>query len=115
MPLLATWDEHPLASRTHLKSRMMRLPRPQDGVNRVKAFFRVNRDVPEEKWYLDFGDFIVVGKRKYLSSYLGPDEMDKVDGYDLRCWQRNKANPEKCWRNRGTFQRMAHEKKDRVD
>jgi len=105
MPLLATWDEHPPASKAHLKDRMERLPRPQGGVNRVKAFFRADREVPAAKWYLDFGDFIVVGDGIYLGSYLGPDEMSKVEGYELRCWRQNKADARKCWRNKGTLRK----------
>jgi len=105
MPQLATWDEHPHASKMHLKSRMKRLARPQDAIRRIRAYFRADREVPEAKWYLDFGDFIAVGRGMYLSSYFGPDEMSKVEGYELRCWRQNKANPKKCWRNKSALQK----------
>jgi len=97
MPQLAAWDDHPKNCRAHLKERLNRLP--PDGLRRVKEFFRASRDVPAAKWFVNFGDFIAAGNDRYLSSYLGPDEMDSVEGYDLRCWRQNKSNPEKCWRS----------------
>jgi hypothetical protein len=76
MPQLAAWNDHPEESKEHLKERLSRLP--PKGLRRVKHFFRVSREVPAAKWFVNFGNFVVVGNNTYLSSYLGPDEMDKV-------------------------------------
>ena len=62
---MAEWDQFPEFLKAHLKSRMKRLTRPKDGVKRVKTFFRAGREVPDGKWYLDFGDFITVGDGIY--------------------------------------------------
>ncbi len=98
MPQLAAWDDHPEDSKEHLKQRLRRLP--PNGLRRVKDFFRPSREVPAAKWFVSFGNFVAVGNNIYLSSYLGPHEMDEVEGYDLRCWRQNKNNPEKCWRDK---------------
>jgi hypothetical protein len=71
---------------------------PPGGMKRVAQELPAGSEVPEERWYLDFGSFIVVGKGAYLGTYLGR-EMSKVEGYELRCWWNNKNNP-KCWRNK---------------
>jgi hypothetical protein len=76
---------------------------PPNGLKRVKLELRPPSEVPEAEWYLDFGDFIVCGDGIYLSTYLGPEEMAKVQGNDLRCWRNNKGDPKKlkkCWRNK---------------
>lgn len=73
MPQLAAWDDHSEESKEHLKQRLSRLP--PDGLRRAKHFFRVSREVPAAKWFVNFGNFVAVGNSTYLSSYLGPDEM----------------------------------------
>jgi hypothetical protein len=106
MPQLAAWDAHPEENRAHLKDRMKRLPR--NGMKRVKDFFRLSREVPAAVWFIDFGDFVAVGDGMYLSSYLGPDEMEKVEGYEVLCWRNHKGDPKalkKCWRKRGVLRR----------
>ena len=108
MPRLAKWSEYPEGDITygkiHLKARMNRLP--DDGLDRVKKELPTGGEVPKEDWYLDFGDFIVPGRGGFIRTYLGPDEMGKVRGYELRCWRNSKNNPaklKKCWRNRSSL------------
>jgi hypothetical protein len=107
MSRLATWEAHPEGNedwgKIHLRKRMKERV-PVGGLRKIKQQLPDNSEVPEEKWFLHFGDFVVVGKGVYFSSYLGLNELGKVEGYELRCWWNSRKNPtqlKKCWRNRG--------------
>jgi hypothetical protein len=103
MPQLAPFDTYPPALQNHLNDRLHRRV-PAAGKKRARQFWKASREVPTAKWYHDFGNFVVCGKGTRLSTYLGPDEMDEIEGYALLCWRNNKNSPEKlkkCWRDRG--------------
>ena len=76
---------------------------PPDGKKRAREFWKTSREVPAAKWYHDFGNFVVCGRGARLSTYLGSEEMDKIEGYALVCSRNNKNEAKKmkkCWRDK---------------
>jgi len=102
MAQLDPFDTYPPKLQLHLDQRKQKRV-PRGGARILKQFWVASREVPAtEKWYYDFGNFIVCGEGRQLRTYLGPDEMRKIEGYALLCWRKNKDNPadlKKCWRN----------------
>ncbi len=62
MPKIEVWAKFPPAIRQHLVERMRDRKITLDHLNQLRLWIEAGPDVPEEKWYKDFGSFKLCGE-----------------------------------------------------
>ena len=70
MPQIETWARLPPAIRDHLIERMRDRSISLEDLNQLRLWIESTPEVPEEKWYKDFGSFKICGEGKYPKTFL---------------------------------------------
>ena len=70
MPQIETWSRLPLPVREHLAERMRDRNVGLDDLNRLRIWVETLPNVPEGRWYKDFGSFKLCGEGKYPKTFL---------------------------------------------
>ena len=77
MPKISGWSEFPPAIRDHLIQRMRDRLITIDDLNRLRLWVESNPDVPDDKWYKDFGSFKLCGEGRYPKTFLAKGQAPK--------------------------------------
>jgi hypothetical protein len=70
MPQIETWSRIPAAVRDHLAERMHDCNVSLDDLNRLRVWLETKPNVPEGRWFKDFGSFKLCGEGKYPKTFL---------------------------------------------
>ena len=70
MPQIETWSQLPSAIRGHLVIRMRDRNISLDDLNHLRLWIESKPEVPEGRWYKDFGSFKLCGQGKYPKTFL---------------------------------------------
>jgi hypothetical protein len=70
MPQIETWSRLPTALQDHLVERMRDRNVSISDLNQLRVWMESKPDVPEGKWYNDFGSFKLCGEGKYPKTFL---------------------------------------------
>jgi hypothetical protein len=70
MPKIATWSQIPAAVRDHLIERMHDRKISVADLNELRIWMESSPEVPEGRWYKDFGSFKLCGEGKYPKTFL---------------------------------------------
>jgi hypothetical protein len=70
MPQIETWPHLPVALREHLVERMHDRNISLDDLNQLRLWMATKPEVPEGRWYKDFGSFKLCGEGKYPKTFL---------------------------------------------
>ncbi len=70
MPQIETWPRIPVAVRDHLAERMHDRNVSLDDLNRLRVWLETKPNVPEGRWFKDFGSFKLCGEGKYPKTFL---------------------------------------------
>jgi hypothetical protein len=75
MPQIETWSGLPEAVRRHLVERMHDRKIGLEDLNRLRLWLESKPEVPEGRWYKDFGSFKLCGEGKYPKTFLLPGQV----------------------------------------
>ena len=67
---IETWSRLPIAVRDHLVERMHDRNISLDDLNQLRAWLETRPNVPEGRWFKDFGSFKLCGEGKYPKTFL---------------------------------------------
>lgn len=70
MPQIESWSRLPLALRNHLVDRMRDRQISLTDLNRLRLWIETKPEVPEGRWYKDFGSFKLCGEGKLPKTFL---------------------------------------------
>jgi hypothetical protein len=70
MPQIESWSRLPPAIRDHLAQRMHDRNISLDHLNQLRLWIETKPDVPEGRWYKDFGSFKLCGEGMYPKTFL---------------------------------------------
>lgn len=70
MPKIEIWAHFPPPIRRHLIERMHDRSISLDDLNRLRLWIESGPEVPEGKWYKDFGSFKLCGEGPYPKTFL---------------------------------------------
>ena len=70
MPQIETWLRFPAAIRDHLVERMRDRKISLPDLNQLRIWIESRPEVPEGKWYKDFGSFKLCGEGQYPKTFL---------------------------------------------
>jgi hypothetical protein len=70
MPQIETWPRTPTAIRDHLVERMHDRNISLDDLNHLRVWLETRPNVPEGRWFKDFGSFKLCGDGKYPKTFL---------------------------------------------
>jgi hypothetical protein len=70
MPQIETWSRLPVDLRNHLLERMRDRNVSLSDLNQLRLWMETKPDVPEGRWYKDFGSFKLCGEGKYPKTFL---------------------------------------------
>ncbi len=70
MPRIEIWSHLPQGLRDHLVERMRDRSISLDDLNRLRLWIETKPEVPENRWYKDFGSFKFCGEGKYPKTFL---------------------------------------------
>ena len=70
MPKIALWTQIPPAIRDHLSARMRDRHVGLDDLNRLRLWIESKPDVPEGRWFKDFGSFKLCGEASLPKTFL---------------------------------------------
>jgi hypothetical protein len=70
MPQIETWPRLPPAIRNHLIERMRDRHISLADLNRLRLWMETKPEVPEGRWYKDFGSFKLCGDGKLPKTFL---------------------------------------------
>lgn len=70
MPQIERWVHLPPALRQHLVERMHDRAIGLDDLNQLRIWMETKPEVPEGRWYKDFGSFKLCGEGKYPKTFL---------------------------------------------
>jgi hypothetical protein len=71
---IETWSRLPSSIRNHLIQRMHDRNIDVDDLNRLRAWMESKPDVPEGRWYKNFGTFKLCGEGSYPKTFLLPNQ-----------------------------------------
>ena len=74
MSELAVWDQFPAAIQQHLVERMRDRRITIEDLNRLRRWIESRPDVPDGKWYKDFGSFKLCGQGRLPRTFLLPGQ-----------------------------------------
>ena len=78
---IETWSRLPSPIRDHLIQRMHDRNIGVDDLNRLRLWMESKPDVPEGRWYKNFGSFKLCGEGSYPKTFLLPNQS--VIGQEL--------------------------------
>ena len=81
MPRIETWSRIPLAVRNHLVERMRDRSISLDDLNRLRIWLETRPEVPEGRWFKDFGSFLLCGEGSLPKTFLRAGQA--ADGEEL--------------------------------
>jgi len=81
MPEIEVWSKFPLSIRRHLIQRMHDRSITLTDLNLLRIWIESGPEVPEEKWYKDFGSFKLCGEGKFPRTFLLSGQT--ADGIEL--------------------------------
>jgi hypothetical protein len=67
---IETWSRLPSAVRDHLIERMRDRNLGLEDLNQLRLWMESNPDVPDGRWYKEFGSFKLCGEGKYPKTFL---------------------------------------------
>ena len=70
MPQIETWPRFPAAVRHHLVERMRDRKISLPDLNQLRIWIESRPEVPEGKWYKDFGSFKLCGEGQDPKTFL---------------------------------------------
>jgi hypothetical protein len=70
MPQIASWSGLPQGVRDHRAERMRDRNISIDDLNRLRLWIETKPEVPEGRWYKDFGSFKLCGEGRYPKTFL---------------------------------------------
>ena len=70
MPQIETWPRLPAALREHLVERMHDRNISVQDLNGLRVWMETKPEVPDGRWYKDFGSFKLCGEGKYPKTFL---------------------------------------------
>ena len=70
MPRIEKWSRIPDALRNHLIERMHDRNISLSDLNQLRIWMESSPNVPEERWYKDFGSFKLCGEGPYPKTFL---------------------------------------------
>jgi hypothetical protein len=70
MPQIETWSRLPAALRNHLIERMRDRNIGVEDLNQLRLWMETKPEIPEGRWYKDFGSFKLCGEGKYPKTFL---------------------------------------------
>jgi hypothetical protein len=70
MPQIETWPRLPAAIRNHLMERMRDRQISLADLNQLRLWMETKPEVPEGRWYKDFGSFKLCGEGKLPKTFL---------------------------------------------
>ena len=70
MPKIEKWPNLPPAVRQHLAERMRDRNIGLSDLNQLRLWMESQPEVPEGKWYRNFGSFKLCGEGKYPKTFL---------------------------------------------
>lgn len=70
MPKLSDWSQIPPAVKAHLIQRMHERQISLNDLNRLRLWIETTPNVPEGKWYKDFGSFKICGEGALPKTFL---------------------------------------------
>ena len=70
MPQIETWPRIPVAIRDHLVERMHDRNISLDDLNQLRIWMEKRPNVPEGRWFKDFGSFKLCGEGNYPKTFL---------------------------------------------
>jgi hypothetical protein len=70
VPQIETWPRFPAAVRHHLVERMRDRKISLPDLNQLRIWIESRPEVPEAKWYKDFGSFKLCGEGQYPKTFL---------------------------------------------
>ena len=70
MPRIDTWSRLPQTVRDHLAERMRDRNISIDDLNQLRLWIETKPEVPEGRWYKDFGSFKLCGEGKLPKTFL---------------------------------------------
>src|SRR6266550_9405432 len=70
MPQIETWSRLPVGIRDHLIERMRDRSVNLEHLNQLRIWIESKPNVPEGRWYKDFGSFKLCGEGKYPKTFL---------------------------------------------
>jgi hypothetical protein len=71
---IETWSRLPFSIRDHLIQRMHDRNISVDDLNRLRLWMESKPDVPEGRWYKNFGSFKLCGEGSYPKTCLLPNQ-----------------------------------------
>jgi len=74
VPQIETWSRLPSAIREHLVDRMRGRNISVADLNRLRVWMETKPEVPDGRWYKDFGSFELCGEGKYPKTFLLPGQ-----------------------------------------
>ena len=80
MPKIALWIQIPPAIRDHLSQRMRDRHVGLDDLNRLRLWIESKPDVPEGRWFKDFGSFKLCGEGSLPKTFLRPGQSGAGKG-----------------------------------
>jgi hypothetical protein len=69
MPQIETWSRLPAALRNHLIERMRDRNIGVEDLNQLRLWMETKPEIPEGRWYKDFGSFKLCGEGKYPKTF----------------------------------------------
>jgi hypothetical protein len=81
MPRIAKWSALPPAVRAHLIERMRDRRVTIEDLNRLRIWIETEPEVPEGRWYKDFGSFKICGEAELPKTFLSAGQA--ADGQRL--------------------------------
>lgn len=70
MPQIETWSRIPAAIRDHMVERMRDRNISVDDLNQLRIWLETRPNVPEGRWFKDFGSFKLCGEGRYPKTFL---------------------------------------------
>ncbi|MGC2474752.1 MAG: hypothetical protein WA485_10485 [Candidatus Sulfotelmatobacter sp.] len=70
MPQTETWSRLPAALRNHLVERMRDRNISLEDLNQLRLWIETRPEVPDGRWYKDFGSFKLWGEGKFPKTFL---------------------------------------------
>ncbi|HUB01074.1 MAG TPA: hypothetical protein VL983_00235 [Terriglobales bacterium] len=70
MPHIASWSGLPQAVRDHLAERMRDRNISVEDLNRLRLWIETKPEVPDGRWYKDFGSLKLCGEGKLPKTFL---------------------------------------------
>ena len=67
---IETWSKFPASLRAHLIDRMRDRHITLDDLNRLRVWIESRPEVPEGRWFKDFGSFKLCGEGKFPKTFL---------------------------------------------